>query len=211
MELSAISLDNAVAKTAGLLRDELDIEPGDVIGIHVPTHWQRAVWFGACAATGAIFAPDADPADCTVLVIDRDHLDLVGTARDDVLVSLEPFGLPSREPVPSGVIEHAVAARAYPDVFVPHAEPADTESLLRSRGVTLTAGEVMAAASTMAVERALSPGARCLVLPEDPDRDLAMLALPLALGGSSVLVRHPDAGSLAAILLAEGVSTPGPT
>ena len=31
MELSAISLDNAVAKTAGLLRDELDIEPGDVL------------------------------------------------------------------------------------------------------------------------------------------------------------------------------------
>ena len=27
MELSAASLDNAVAKTAGLLRDELDVEP----------------------------------------------------------------------------------------------------------------------------------------------------------------------------------------
>ena len=59
MELSALSLDNAVAKTAGLLRDDLDVMPGDRVGVHLPLHWQRAVWWGAsgCFRVGCFVVP----------------------------------------------------------------------------------------------------------------------------------------------------------
>ena len=95
MELSAASLANAIAKTAGMLRDELDAEPGSVVGVHLPFHWQRVVWLGACAATSTVFAPGAAPAECDVLVVDRARLDLIGSAREDVLVSSPPSACPS--------------------------------------------------------------------------------------------------------------------
>ena len=191
MELSAASLDNAVAKVAGLLRDELDVLPGDRIGVHLPLHWQRAAWWGACAATGSAFIADAAPDDVDVCVVDRDHLTLVGSARDDVLVSLEPFGLPSRGPVPPRVIDAAVAARSHPDVFVPFVEPAGDDAMREAEQVIASRG--------------LAVGSPVLVVEDDPDRDLLMLAVPLALDGSSVLVRHADAGDLDAVLRAEGI------
>ena len=192
MELSAASFDNAVAKTAGLLRDELDVVPGERIGVHLPLHWQRAVWWAACDAVGAAFVPEGSCDDVDVCVFDRDHLELAGTARDDVLVSLEPFGLPSREPTPPGIVDHAVAARTHPDVFVPFIEPRDDTA--------------MRAAEELSQVRGLQSEARVLVRDEDPDRDLLMLAVPLALGGTSVLVRNARLDGMARVLRDEGLS-----
>ena len=192
MELSAASLDNAVAKTAGLLRDELDVVPGERVGVHLPLHWQRAVWWAACDAVGAEFVPEGSPDGVDVCVVDRDHLGIAGSARDTVLVSLQPFGLPSREPVPVGVIDHAVAARAHPDVFVPFIEPRDDAA--------------MRAAEELSQTRGLQSGARVLVRDDDRDRDLLMLAVPLALEGTSVLVRNAALEGLAGVLRDEGLS-----
>lgn len=204
MELSAASLDNAVAKTAGLMRDELDVLPGDRIEVHLPLHWQRAVWWGACAATGARFVSDGHDADepdggglaapPILAAFDRDHLAFAGRARDDVVVSLEPFGLPSRDPLPAGVIDHAIAARAHPDVFVPFVDPPDDGT--------------MRAAEECAAARGLAAGARVLVREGDPDRDLLMLAVPLAIDGSAVLVRNATDAGLAELLEAEGIEQP---
>ena len=191
MELSAASFDNAVAKTAGLLRDELDVMPGARVGVHLPLHWQRAVWWAACDAVGAVFVPEGSPDDVDVCVVDRDRLGLAGVARDTVLVSLDPFGLPSRDPVPVGVIDHAVAARAHPDVFVPFIEPSDSTA--------------MHAAEELIRTRSLPSGARVLVRDDDPDQDLLMLAVPLALEGTSVIVRNSALEGLAVVLRDEGL------
>src|SRR3954466_3932844 len=43
IELSLTSLDNWVAKTANLLVDELDLEPGEPVVVHLPPHRQAAV------------------------------------------------------------------------------------------------------------------------------------------------------------------------
>jgi len=192
MELSAASLDNAIAKTAGLMRDELDVLPGDVVSIRLPLHWQRAVWWGACAALGAVFDPVIDPSRAAVLATDREHLDLAGLARDTVCVSLEPFGLPSHKPLPTEVIDHAIAARAHPDVFVPFIEPDDDGAIAR--------------AQRLAADRHVQPGDHVLVVPDDAQGDLLMLAVPLVMQGSAVLVRHPDRGDLDAVRLVERVA-----
>ena len=209
MELSGASLANAVAKTAGLLRDELDAEPGATVGVHLPLHWQRVVWLGACAATCTVFAAEAPPDECDVLVVDRSHLDLAGTARDDVLVSLAPFGLPDRDDVPTGVIEAAVAMRTHPDAFTPWEFPAESTPLLLQSGELLTQGEVMVSAAEELARRGVKEGQRFALTDPDPLADLLALAGPLAPGGSVILLAHPGAGDAATTLHEEGLLAQG--
>ncbi|NUS49594.1 MAG: TIGR03089 family protein, partial [Nocardioidaceae bacterium] len=47
VELSLTTYANWVAKTAGLLQDELDGERGGLVLVDRPTHWLGAVWLGA--------------------------------------------------------------------------------------------------------------------------------------------------------------------
>ena len=206
MELSGASLANAVAKTAGLLRDELDAEPGAVVGVHLPLHWQRVVWLGACAATGTVFAAEANPDECDVLVVDRSHLVLAGTARDDVLVSLAPFGLPDRGEVPTGVIEAAVAMRGHPDVFVPREHPTESTPLLQETSGLLTQGDVIDRAGEELTRRGVASDERFALIDPDPLADLLALAGPLAHGSSVVLVAHADSGDLSMTLREEGLA-----
>ena len=209
MELSAASLGNAIAKTAGLLRDELAAQPGMVVGIHLPFHWQRVVWLGACAATGTVFAPGDSPADCDVCVMDRDHLDLRGTAAEDVLVSLAPFGLPEAAGAPAGVTDAAVAMRTHPDTFSPWEQPDASAPLIRREGASLTHGDVMDEARAALTTRGVPEGDRFALISPDPATDLLALAGPLVLGASVVLVAHPESGDLTVTLREEGVGGDG--
>ena len=204
MELSSASLANAIAKTAGLLRDELDAEPGAVVGVHLPLHWQRVVWLGACAATGAVFAPGLDPSACDICVVDRPHLDLCGNGAEDVLVSLAPFGLPEPGGAPSGVTDAAVAMRGHPDTFAPYDAPDPARPWLRSGGAVLSQGEVMDRAHALLASRGVSDERFALVDP-DPDSDLLMLAGPLVTGSGVVIVAGEPDHRLPAILTEEGV------
>lgn len=207
MEMSAASLANAIAKTAGMLRDELDADPGAVVGVHLPFHWQRVVWLGACAATSTVFAPGADPVECDVLVVDRARLDLAGTAREDVLVSLAPFGLPERAEVPPGVIDAAVAMRGHPDVFVAWESPTESTALLREPERSLSHGDVMDLAGAELSGRGLGEGERFALVDPDRQTDLLALAGPLAHGGAAILLARPESGDVAATLREEGVRT----
>ncbi|HSP38790.1 MAG TPA: TIGR03089 family protein [Frankiaceae bacterium] len=55
VELSLTSLENWVAKTANLLVDELDLEPGEPVLVDLPAHWQTAViWLGVALAGGHV-------------------------------------------------------------------------------------------------------------------------------------------------------------
>ncbi len=207
MELSALSLDNAVAKTAGLLRDELDVETGEVVAVHLPMHWQRVVWLGACSALGIVFAVDADPATSDVLVTDREHLGLTGAAREDVIVSLAPFGLPEPGDLPPGVTNAAVAMRSHPDVFVPDVPTSAEAPLLVSGDQSLSGADVMAGAAKALDERRIERGGRFAVIAPDAMVDVLALAGPLHLDGSAVLITHPDDGDVTAALRDEGVSS----
>lgn len=207
MELSAASLGNAIAKTAGMLRDELDAAPGAIIGVHLPLHWQRVVWLGACAATSTVFAPEADSDACDVLVVDRERLGLVGAAREDVLVSLAPFGLPDGADVPAGVTEAAVAMRGHPDSFVPWDPPTESTPLLRTPEGTLSQGELMARATHGLSRRGVEGGARFAIIDPEPQADLLALGGPLAHGGSVVLIAKADSGDLQQTLRQEGVES----
>jgi len=206
MELSALSLDNAIAKTAGLLRDELDIEPGAIVAVHLPLHWQRVVWLGACSALGTVFAHDADPSTSDVLVTDRDHLGLTGTAREDVVVSLAAFGLPEPGDLPAGATDAAVAMRAHPDVFVPDLPTEGDAPLLLAQGQVVSGADVMSGAAKALEERRIPHGGRFALTSLDAMTDVLALAGSLHLDGSAVLIAHRDQGDVVAALRDEGVS-----
>lgn len=205
MELSAASLGNAIAKTAGMLRDEFDAQPGDVVGVHLPLHWQRIVWLGACAATGTVFAPSAPPEECDICVFDRAHAHLAGYAAEDVIVSLAPFGLPEADGAPAGVTEAAVAMRAHPDVFVPHTPPADTMALVRTEDGEMSQSEVMHAAGHALTQRGVAVGERFAVFESDPLADILGLAGPLVAESGAVLVTNAASAGIDAVLAEEGV------
>lgn len=205
MELSAASLGNAVAKTAGLLRDELDVEPGALVAVDLPLHWQRVVWLGACAATGAIFSPDSSASGADVLVTHRSHLDQASGARETVIVSLAPFGLPEQGETPPGVIDAAVAMRSHPDTFVPYDVPEPSWPLLRTGDITLSQSDVMDRARSTLAARGVRGHERFAVIDPDPEADALALTGPLVTGSAVLLVTGGAHGSRQSVLAEEGV------
>jgi uncharacterized protein (TIGR03089 family) len=189
-ELSVRTFENGVAKAAGLLRDGLDVQPGDTVALLLPLHWQTSVWLGACWAVGAVAAVDpSDAATAVVALATTERLDEVEGAVEVLRVGTHPFGLPSRDPLPPGVQEAAIEVRAHGDVFVPYAEPADSDTALRLGAEEFTATAVMAAASDLATGVGLEPGGRLLTRrpPVELDAVLALLAVPLAAQAAVVL------------------------
>jgi uncharacterized protein (TIGR03089 family) len=59
VELSVTTFDNWVAKTAGLLRDDLAADSGHRAALQLPPHWQALVWAQACWALGVCVTSSA--------------------------------------------------------------------------------------------------------------------------------------------------------
>ena len=194
MELSAASVLNAVAKTAAMLRDDLDVETGQTVDIDLPLHWQRAIWWAACAFIGAEYRVDTHHDGPTRIVATHRAGAPRALASGDTevaVVSLAPFGLPETGTLPDGVVDVAVAMRAHPDVFLPTEAPQDDWPLMTYRAQALTAGQSMVQAARTAAQRGLTEGSRFAVLADDPDQHLLQLAVPLVVGGSVILVAPP--------------------
>ena len=228
MELSAASLANAVAKTAGLLRDDLDAEPGDAIAMHLPLHWQAAVWWGACAATSTVCAPAYRTAGIGVTTAAA--LASVDGCAEQVVVSLAPFGLPDGAEVPATVTQAAIAARAHPDVFTPWAPPTADDALLDCGSGVLTNAQCLERASALAESWGVHRDGRLMVTeavwPTGTSADadvrcidawLALLAVPLVADAAVVLVAGShslgdgDGASLASIATSEKITASMPT
>lgn len=199
MELSAVSLANAVAKSAGLLRDDLDAQPGTPIALALPLHWQTAVWWGACAAVeGILVCPDA-PADIGVATA-ANLSDIAGCA-EQIAVSLAAFGLPDGAALPSTVVEAAVAARTHPDEFTPYTSPDPAVTLMDLGGQRLNVEQCREAARSWAEAWGVAPGGRLLITdndwaPNEPWCWLALLAVPLVADASVVLASGISPGAI---------------
>lgn len=186
IELSAITLANWAAKTANFVRDETGVQPGDVVCVDLPAHWQTAAvhlglwWAGATVVLGS--HPDAVLAMVTAdKVADAD-------APEIAAFSLDPFGKGIAD-LPIGVVDYATAVRVHGDTFA----PAGAGAALDGRSVE----DVLAAALVAAERRNLSPTDRVLSTREW-DSDDALIdgfVAVMAAGASLVQVRNPAAGS----------------
>jgi len=195
VELSATTLANWVAKTANLLVDDLDVEPGSRVAVLLPAHWQHAVVLLACWRIGACVT--RDPADADLLLTTPDLSAAPGTARPPVLaLSLLPMNRPCRS-LPPGAVDYAAEVLAHGDAY---AGPApDPEALaLDARHGTFSYAALAASAVARAGELGLTVGDRLLAVDRQPFLPVTdWLLAPLAAGASIVLCRNPEHTALA--------------
>jgi uncharacterized protein (TIGR03089 family) len=188
VELSVATVANWAAKLANLLVDEHDVEPGVDVGVRLPALWQTAVlllgiWTaGGCAVVG-------DVGEVTV-----------GLPTDDVAtvrVSPDTMGM--------GLSR---LAGAQPDDYLGVVPVDGSAAALRLAGRSWSHDELGAAAGHAAHVHGLDATSRVLsTLGYDTVDGLdAGLLVPLAAGGSVVLVTNPDPARLEQRRTAERVT-----
>jgi uncharacterized protein (TIGR03089 family) len=186
IELSGTTLANWAAKTANLLRDECDLEPGGTLAVLLPAHWQTlAILFGAWWC-GAEIVPD--PAGADVVCCDTERLDPARAAGASVVValSLHAFGL-GIPGLPAGVVDYATEVRLHPDAFGP--PPTNPGPALAGQSVD----EIL----TEARKADIAPGSRVLTTRDWTVTD-GLIEIPLAVfaaAGSLVQCRNLDPAS----------------
>jgi uncharacterized protein (TIGR03089 family) len=119
IELSVTTFANWVFKTANLLIDELMLEPGEVVSLDLPAHWQPAVIQVAVLVAGGRIG--RDPARITFwlegtdLPADRVIEEIVG-------LSLRPMGM-GLLATPPGAMDYSVDVRGHGDHYSPRNPP----------------------------------------------------------------------------------------
>lgn len=185
-ELSAVTLANSVAKAANALVDEADIEPGDLVAVDLPWHWQRCVWLLACWSAGATVHLGRDGEHSRLQLVGPSSEASIHGVESTWVVSLHPLGMPLAG-APTGVEDAVLLARAgADDFFAPEIAGPALSGLGQQQAVDLVQG----------VLADHGPGTRLLIPGELADPTLS--ALVLAIGPVLPEVSLVITGALAA-------------
>lgn len=213
-ELSAVSVANAAAKIANAIRGEFDCEPGDVIDLDLPLHWQWTSWCLGTWVAGCEVRPESPASDASVTVTTPARARHQDAERSRVVVaSLHPFGLPIAEPLPPRVEDATIIVRQQPDAYL--FDPGTGDAAALALGDTSASQEeVLERARELAAACGVARGGRLLVPADRADLDgwLSCAALPLAAECSVVIVRGSEddgtagAASVESIALQEQVT-----
>jgi uncharacterized protein (TIGR03089 family) len=191
-ELSAVTLDNWVAKTANLLRDDLAVAPGDRVAVLLPAHWQTVAVLLAAWELGAVVT--ADPDGAAAAFVDAPRLPLASGADEVVALSLAPLGRGLDAPLP-GVVDYAVDVRAHGDRFAPGRPVPDSAPALDTGPAELSVADVLDRARGRAEALGVGDGDRVLSTLgwDGPDDWFDGLLALLAAGASLVQCVNPPA------------------
>jgi uncharacterized protein (TIGR03089 family) len=208
VELSAVTIGNWIAKTAGLLRDDLMLSAGDVIDIDLPLGWPAIAWQHAVWRAGMVVGFGEPSA--ALLVRDEfaslDGAKVVGANLETVLVGRHLLGLPIT-PEPTGAIDWSSAARPMPDRFGAPKPALDKPAVARF-GQTLSHGELVALGRDLATRWAVGSGARALLAAtQQPVDALLGAALVPTVTNGSLLLWNVERPPTKADLDSEGVTT----
>ena len=192
-ELSAVTFATAVAKTAGALVAEWDVEPGAGVRLELPLHWQLPVWLAACDLAGLVVVFDDSPID--VVVTDSETATEVTAPTQHVITSTTTFGLPGPA-LPAPLLDHARDAMGQPDVYL--APPA--EGAWRVAGQLWDVADIADRARALTAAPGGGPHERLLVTPhaDGVRRALAVWPAPLVSGSSVVLCAAGDPDAIGA-------------
>ena len=187
VELSAVTYANWVAKTAGLLQDELGLERGGRLLVDLPTHWLGPVWLGAAWSVGLAVTDDPGSGPADAVVCGPERLGQHAAAGPPVVsLSLLPMAARSRSPLPPGVLDYGAVVWGQPDAFAAYDPPSGDDPAWDAAGEVRTQREVVRESVTAPGTRLLTAANPCSAA------GLATLVGPLGAGGGSVWVRNPD-------------------
>jgi uncharacterized protein (TIGR03089 family) len=204
VELSAATLANWVAKTANLLQDEFDVEPGRTVAVALPVHWQTAavllaVWSCGAAVLDTAAEDDGSLAAADVVLAAQDRLEALEEAGVEELLglSLHPLGM-GMTGYAGAARDFALEVRAHGDVFRPYTAPDPDGPGLVAGGLHLTLRGLVETAEELAARLGLAEGDRVLVDERTAAEagPVAWLLAPLAAGASLVLCRNAVADRL---------------
>ncbi|HSY15792.1 MAG TPA: TIGR03089 family protein [Jatrophihabitantaceae bacterium] len=188
-ELSARSMANWVAKTYFMLTDALGLGVGDAAFIDLPAHWVSVPALLGCWSAGLTLV--SDPTDAAVAFVEPATLARAAGVPD--VFAIAP-GTAARgfggEP-PAGAEDFVLSVRPHPDAWGSVRFPAGpADAALGTRGRR----DVVADAEARAAEIGLAAGGRLLSNRawHGPADWLDTLLVPLAVGGSVVLVGNAD-------------------
>ena len=115
IELSAITINNAISKASNFLVDGLELEEDASVNISLGNHWQSAVWLGTALSTGLTIVEN-DPA--ITFGANAAAQTWQGSPDEFVVVSRDPFGMPDKE-IPNGFANGSAEVRNFGDFFSP--------------------------------------------------------------------------------------------
>ena len=213
-ELSAASVANAAAKIANALRQEFDLEPGDVVALDLPVHWQRTTWIAGAWTAGCLISLAPDERARLVVTSAAATSDAVAgliaaaPGAPVVAVSLHPFGLPIVDALPAGVDDVTITVRQQPDAYLFEPPDGSLMAMLTDTGAATTQDAALAQARALAQTWGLTAGGRLLAEQTvDPWCDYAAaFAVPLVADAAVVLVSGTGAGAADTIAAAEGTT-----
>jgi uncharacterized protein (TIGR03089 family) len=187
-ELSGLTLDNWVSKTANLLLDGVGLASGDTVAVLMPPHWQTASVLLAVASSG--LAADLGDLPCPVdaLFTTPDRLTAAaGKATGDrYATGLLPFAMPLRE-LPPGYQDYVLEVRNYGDHF--SGAPVGPDDVAMG-GLSHLA--ILRTATERAAELGLTTGDRVLIDARAYPDPIDWLYAPLVAGASTVLCANLD-------------------
>ncbi|HWS33703.1 MAG TPA: TIGR03089 family protein, partial [Actinoplanes sp.] len=191
-ELSGITLDNWVQKTANLLVDGIGLGHGDAVALLLPPHWQTAALLLGVAAAGLAADLDGDPQPVEALVTTPERAGAADrwATMDRYVTGLLPLAMPLRT-VPEGFIDYVTEVRNHGDHF--RGEPVAPADRALAGPYELSHDDVIAQARDRAAELGITAGARVLIDTATHPDPVDWLLAPLTAGASIVLCAHLDA------------------
>lgn len=207
IELSYTSMDNWLAKTANLLVDELDREPGDLLYVDLPPHWQSVVFMLAGWSVGMRVGPGTDSSADVQVLTGMAATAAVGRAAEVVACSLRPMAGACLEPLPPQVHDFALVVPSQPDYFTGTVEISTSTPAVPHDGGDIGHGELLTQGLQAAAGLGIEPGSRLLTDTNPASFEgFRLIVASLAIGASLVLVAHLDPGTVSAKLSQERVS-----
>lgn len=215
IELSGKVLENWAAKTANLLVDECDVEPGGLVLIDLPWHWKSAALaLGAWYAGATVSTPGPWLDRVPEVAIGADPAALASSgAPVGLAVALPSLAtrFPGLDETPAGrteLIDYAAEVRGHADAYLPGWDPAAGAAALLGPAGTVSHADLVPGARRLAEARGWPEGTRLAARVAGAVTGAGLveaLLAPLARDGSAVLLGE-GAGPLERIAPAEGVT-----